>query len=104
MIYKDFSSKFSHFYFDIKKKFNKIYKNSNLYDKKISKVFDNDFQYKPSPFLLSSIINFQNKKYKVEDFAIESIWEKNLDIKDFKKLNNFFWFFSLDLKSSSQSS
>ena len=23
-----------------------------------------------------------------------------MDIKDFKKLNNFFWFFSLDLKSS----
>ena len=85
---------------NIKKNFNKIYKNSNFYDKKISKVFENHFQYKPSPFLLSSIINYQKKKYKIEDFAIESIWKRDVDIKDFKKLNNFFWFFSLDLKSS----
>ena len=74
MINKDLLSKFSHFYSDIKKGFNKIYKNSNFYDKKISKVFENDFQYKPSPFLLSSIIHYQKKKYKIEDFAIESIW------------------------------
>ena len=100
MINKDLLSKFSHFYSDIKKSFNKIYKNSNFYDKKISKVFDNDLKYKPSPFLLSSIINYQKKKYKIEDFAITSIWKKDVDIKDFKKLNNFFWFFSLDLKSS----
>ena len=100
MINKDLLGKFSHFYSDIKKSFNKIYKNSNFYDKKISKVFENDFQYKPSPFLLSSIINYQKKKYKVEDFSIESIWKRDVDIKDFKKLNNFFWFFSLDLKSS----
>ena len=100
MINKDLLSKFSHFYSDIKKSFNKIYKNSNFYDKKISKVFDNDLKYKPSPFLLSSIIKYQKKKYKIEDFAITSIWKKDVDIKDFKKLNNFFWFFSLDLKSS----
>ena len=57
MINKDLLSKFSHFYSNIKKNFDKIYKNSNFYDKKISKVFENHFQYKPSPFLLSSIIN-----------------------------------------------
>ena len=68
--------------------------------KKYLKVFENDFQYKPSPFLLSSIINYQKKKYKIEDFALESIWKRDVDIKDFEKLNNFFWFFSLDLKSS----
>ena len=102
MINKDLLSKFSHFYSDIKKSFNKIYKNSNFYDKKISKVFDNDLKYKPSPFLLSSIINYKKKKYKIEDFAITSIWKKDVDIKDFKKLNNFFWFFSLDLKSSKE--
>jgi hypothetical protein len=62
MINKDLLSKFSHFYSNIKKNFDKIYKNSNFYDKKISKVFENDFQYKPSPFLLSSIINYQKKK------------------------------------------
>ena len=76
----------------------KIYKNSKFYDQKISKIYKNSFQYKPSPHLLSSIIKYQKKKYKIEDFALESIWKKTINNKDFKKLNNFFWFFSLDLR------
>ena len=88
------------FYFNIKESFKSIYQNSNFYEKKISKTFKNSFEYKPSPHLLSSIIKYQNKKYKIEDFAIESIWQNNLSSKDYEKLNNFFWFFSLDLKSS----
>ena len=88
------------FYFNIRDSFKSIYKNSNFYEKKISKTFKNSFEYKPSPHLLSSIIKYQNKKYKIEDFAIESIWQNNLNSKDYEKLHNFFWFFSLDLKSS----
>ncbi len=88
------------FYFNVKDSFKSIYQNSNFYEKKISKTFENSFEYKPSPHLLSSIIKYQNKKYKIEDFAIESIWQNNLNPKDYEKLNNFFWFFSLDLKSS----
>ncbi len=88
------------FYFNIRDSLKSIYQNSNFYEKKISKTFDSGFQYKPSPHLLSSIIKYQKKKYKIEDFAIESIWQNNLSSKDYEKLNNFFWFFSLDLKSS----
>ncbi len=88
------------FYFNIKKSLKSIYQTSNFYEKKISKTFENRFEYKPSPHLLSSIIKYQNKKYKIEDFAIKSIWQNNLSSKDYEKLNNFFWFFSLDLKSS----
>ena len=88
------------FYFDLKDNLKKIYQNSNFYEKKISKTFNNNFQFKPSPYLLSSIIKYQNKKYRIEDFAIESIWQDEMSTKDFEKLNNFFWFFSLDLKSS----
>ncbi|WP_440932979.1 heparinase II/III family protein [Candidatus Pelagibacter sp.] len=88
------------FYFNIKESFKSIYQNSNFYERQISKTFKNSFEYKPSPHLLSSIIKYQNKKYKIEDFAIESIWQNNLNPKDYEKLNNFFWFFSLDLKSS----
>ena len=91
------------FYFNIKDSFKSIYKNSSFYEKKISKTFSSSFGYKPSPHLLSSIIKYQNKKYKIEDFAIESIWQNNLSLKDYEKLNNFFWFFSLDLKSSKKS-
>ena len=88
------------FYFGLKDNFKKIYQNSNFYEKKISNTFDNKFEYKPSPHLLSSIIKFQNKKYRIEDFAIDSIWKNKMSTKEYNKLNNFFWFFSLDLKSS----
>ncbi len=88
------------FYFNIKASFKFIYQNSNFYEKKISKTFNTSFEYKPSPHLLSSIIKYRNKKYKIEDFALDSIWQNNLNLKDYEKLNNFFWFFSLDLKSS----
>ena len=37
--------------FKLKSSFKKLYKNSNFYDKRISKTFDNNFEYKPSPHL-----------------------------------------------------
>lgn len=100
MIYRKPLNYINQFFSNISKKFKTIYLSSKFYDKKISKIYYDDFRYKPSPYLLSSIIKYQKKKYKIEDFAIESISQKNLTLEDFKKLNNFFWFFSLDLKSS----
>jgi len=100
MIIKNLLDSLSQFQSNLKKNIKKIYQNSSLYDKKISKTKDITFGYKPSPYLLSSIIKYQKKKYKIEDFALETIWQKDLKYDEFKKLNNFFWFFSLDLKSS----
>ncbi|EDZ59681.1 Heparinase II/III-like protein [Candidatus Pelagibacter sp. HTCC7211] len=100
MIVKKFLDSFVQIYFNLKNYINRIYQNSNLYDKKISKTYNNTFNYKPSPHLLSSIVKYQKKKYKIEDFSLESIWTNNINLKDYEKLNNFFWFFSLDLKSS----
>ena len=39
-----------------------IYLNSNYYDKKISKINNDNLVYKPSPHLLSSLIKYQKKK------------------------------------------
>ena len=100
MINKSLLDDLSLIYLNTKKNIYKIYQNSNFYDKKISKIFNNNFEYKPSPHLFSSIVKYQKKKYRIEDFALESIWQNNIKIKDYEKLNNFFWFFSLDLKSS----
>ena len=100
MIVKKFLDSFVQIYFSLKNYINRIYQNSNLYDKKISRTYNNTFNYKPSPHLLSSIVKYQKKKYKIEDFSLESIWTNNINSKDYEKLNNFFWFFSLDLKSS----
>ena len=83
------------------KQIRKIYLNSNYYNKKISKVNKSSLIYKPSPHLLSSLIKYQTKKVNVNNITIENLWDnKKIDIKDFRKLNNFYWFFSLDLKSS----
>ena len=91
------------FFFKFFKQIRNIYLNSKIYDKKISKINDKDLSYKPSPHLLTSLINYQKKKSRIEEFSLNKIWENNnLSSKDFKNLNNFYWFFSLDLKSSKQ--
>ena len=92
------------FFFNFINQLRKIYLNSNFYDKKISNINKHDLIYKPSPHLLSSLIKYQKKKFRIEDFSLNKIWtENNLSKKEFKKLNNFFWIFSLDLKSSNSS-
>ena len=81
--------------------FRKIYLNSFLYDKKISKNFNSNLKYKPSTHLIFSILKSQSKKLNIDDFTLESIWNNtNLENKQIDRLNNFFWLFSLDLKSS----
>ena len=55
----------------------KIYLNSKIYDKKISKTNIKDLIYKPSPHLLSSLIKYQNKKFNIEDYFLDNIWDKD---------------------------
>ena len=91
-------------FFNFINRIRSIYLNSNYYDQKISKVFNNNLIYKPSPHLLTSLIKYQKQKFRIEDFSVDKIWDKkNINIKDFNRLNNFYWFFSLDLKSSKKS-
>jgi uncharacterized heparinase superfamily protein len=100
MTIKNFIADLGQIYLNLKLSLKQFYQNTNFYDKKISKTKDISFGYKPSPYLISSIVKYQKKKYKIEDFALESIWRNDLKFEEFEKLNNFFWFFSLDLKSS----
>ena len=79
----------------------KFYLNSNIYNNRISKFYSNHLVYKPSPHLLSSLIKYNKKKFKIGDFSLNEIWNnQNMSVKEFKNLNSFYWFFSLDLKSS----
>ena len=81
--------------------FRKIYLQSFLYDKKISKNFNLNLRYKPSNHLIFSLLKSQSKKLNIDDFTLESVWtNNNLEKKQIDRLNNFFWLFSLDLKSS----
>ena len=89
------------FFTNISKQLKNIYLNSNYYDKKISKIDNNDLIYRPSPHLLSSLIKYQTKKINIDNISTENLWSnKDISSQNFKKLNNFYWFFGLDLKSS----
>ena len=87
--------------YQVLKKIRKIYLNSAIYDKRISSKNLKALTYKPSLKILGSIAKYEKTKNKIEDFETDKIWEvKELSYKDYKKLNNFFWLFSVDLKSS----
>ena len=91
------------FFFGVYNHLRKFYLSSKFYEKSISKINYKDLFYKPSPHLVSSLINYQKKKFKIEDLSLNEIWENNvIDQKEYKSLNSFNWFFSLDLKSSKQ--
>ena len=64
----------NHFFFNTYNQFRKLYLNSYIYDKRISKTDDKELVYKPSPHLLSSLIKYQKKKFKIDDFSLEEIW------------------------------
>ncbi len=88
------------FFENLNKQIRKIYLNSNFYEKNISRIHNGELIYKPSPHLLSSLIKYQKHKININDISTENIWEnEDIDTKNFKKLNNFYWYFSLDLKS-----
>ncbi len=93
---------FGSMFFHILNQIRKIYLNSPIYNKKISKIDDKIIIYKPSQSILNCLIKFDKKKYNIEDFSLNSVWKDsaNLNNKNFKKLHSFFWLFTLDLKSS----
>ena len=79
----------------------KVYLSSKIYNKRISKIDDKFIEYKPSPNLLDCLIKYEKKKNNIENFYLNSIWKnKEINEKDYKKLHNFFWLFTIDLKSS----
>ncbi len=87
--------------FDIIKQ---IYLNSIFYDKKISSKVTSELKYKPSAYLLSSIVKIRTKKFNIKNFLYDNFWtNKKLNQKQLQKLSNFYWLFSLDLKSSNES-
>ena len=66
MIIKNFIANLSKIYFNLKIGLKQFYQNSNFYDKKISKTKEIAFGYKPSPYLLSSIVKYQKKNIKLK--------------------------------------
>ena len=101
MVLKNSLNSINEFFYYISGQIRKIYLNSSFYNKKISATDNKILDYKPNLSLLNCIIKYDKKKNNIENFYVNSIWS-NHDIKekDFKKLHNFFWLFTIDLKSS----
>ena len=101
MVLKNSINFINEFFFYLVNQIRKLYLNSSLYNKKISKIDNNVLYYKPSLKILSCLIKYDKKKYNIEDFYLNSIWNNNkITESDYKKLHSFFWLFALDLKSS----
>tara|TARA_B100001250_G_scaffold203497_1_gene174552 strand:+ start:691 stop:2319 length:1629 start_codon:yes stop_codon:yes gene_type:complete len=101
MVIKNSLNFINEFFFYISNQIRKIYLNSNFYNNKISKIDNKVLEYKPSLNILSCLVKYDKKRKKIDDFFLNSIWtDSSLKEKDYKKLHNFFWLFSLDLKSS----
>ena len=100
MLLKNSISSINEFFSFTLRQIRKIYLNSSIYNKKISIINNYTFNYKPSLSILSCLIKYEKKKNKIEDFYISEIWEKKINYKDLKKLHSFYWFFTIDLKSS----
>ncbi len=79
----------------------KIYLNSSIYNNKISKTESGSLIYKPNVSILNCIIKYNKTRNKIEDLDIDELWEKeSLLNKNLKKIHNFYWLFTIDLKSS----
>ncbi len=103
MFLKNSFNYINEFFYIFKNQLRKIYLNSSIYNKKISRVYENDLVYQPRLNILSLLIKYEKQKKKIEDFNIQSIWENSdLTYSDFKKLHSFYWLFTIDLKSSNK--
>jgi len=101
MILKNSLNFISEFLNYLSSQLRKIYLSSKVYNNKISKIDNKLLEYKPSPNLLDCLIKYEKKKNNIENFYLNSIWtNKEINEKDYKKLHNFFWLFTIDLKSS----
>ena len=103
MALKNTLNYFSRFHSAFSFRIRKIYLSSSFYNKKISKISDKILMYKPSPSLINCIIKYEKQKQNISNFLVNSIWEnENINDANYKKLHNFFWLFSIDLKSSNK--
>ena len=89
------------FFYYTKNQIRNLYLKSRFYNNKISKIEISNISYRPSLSILSCLVKYDKKKIKIEELDKDNIWEnKLLSGNNLSKLNNFYWLFSIDLKSS----
>ena len=74
MILKNSLNYLNEFFTFLSTQVRQYYLNSNLYNKKISRVTLNNLEYKPSPSLLDCLINYNKEKKNIDNFLFNEIW------------------------------
>ena len=66
MIFKNSLNYLNQFFFFFSNKIRNFYLNSDIYNKKISKINDKNLEYRPSTNLLDCLIKYNKKKIKLK--------------------------------------
>ena len=77
----------------------RFYFRTNYYYKSLKSETPKQFYFYPNPFLLSSLTNYKNFSFKIENVNLEKLWNKPPSVKDEKNLNDFFWLSLIDRKN-----
>ena len=103
-----FNLKSIYFYFlalqiSLIKFFKKIYFSTNYYNKSLLSKIPQQLYFYPSPFLLSSITNYEKNLFKISEIDANFFWidkKNNLEEKD---LHSFLWLNLVDRKNDGRS-
>ena len=80
-----------------------FYLKSSLYNKKISKLDNLDLVYKPNPNIFDCLVKYKKQKHNISDYQTRDIWSPtNKKFSKDTNLHNFYWLYSIDLKSSNK--
>ena len=91
------------FKFIFSNKIRDIYLNSSLYNKKISKLDGLSLVYKPNPSIFDCLVKYKKKKHNINNYQTKNMWSLNSKkFNEVKYLHNFYWLYSIDLKSSNE--
>ena len=66
MFLKNSFNYINEFFYIFKNQLRKIYLNSSIYNKKISRVYENDLVYQPRLNILSLLIKYEKQKKKLK--------------------------------------
>ena len=86
---------------DISLEIRKFYFGTSFYNKRISKIEKKKLVYFPNSSIFDCLVKYTKQKKNINEFFVSSMWDvKKINHNSFKKLHNFFWLYSIDLKSA----
>ena len=77
----------------------KIYFSTKYYNKSLISKTPQQFFFHPNPFLFSSITNYKNYSFKINEIDPNIFWIKQKNIQEEKELNSFSWLILIDRKN-----